>query len=48
MIIKCDGIRTKKNRQIVLIRYISGMTILGKEVDLNDLLKSVAKESGKS
>ena len=48
MIIKYDGIRTRENRQIVLIGYTSGMTILGKEIDLNDLLKSVAKESGKS
>ena len=47
MIIKCDGIRTKKNRQIVLIGYTSRMTIFGKDVDLNDLLKSVAKENRK-
>ena len=47
MIIKYDGIRTKKSRQIVLIRYTSEMTISGKEVDLNDLLKNEAKENRK-
>ena len=47
VIIKYDGIRTRKNRQIVLIRYTSGMTISGKEVDLKDLLKSMAKGNRK-
>ena len=47
MIIKYDGIRTRENRQIVLIGYTSGMTISSKDVDLKDLLKSVAKENRK-
>ena len=37
----------EKDRQIVLIRYTSGMTISGKEVDLKDLLKSMAKGNRK-
>lgn len=47
MIIKYVGIRTKKSRQIVLIKYTSEMTISGKEVDLKDLLKSMAKGNRK-